>query len=213
MWFGKIEEMSLISHLDLVRLFDRSIRRAALPISFTGGYHPGPKISIANALSLGITSNGEIVDFELTEDMDIEEFRDRLKAQLPANIPIYKVEDVDVKAMNASRIMDKAEYLITVQVDNNPEWQKWIEEINNSESIIWEKFTKSGYKKEINLCARLFSLALESTTDNQAVIRFTGSCRNDGTNLSPDNLVYMLEQVSKVEVQLLNVHRQQLILS
>ena len=48
MWFGKIEEMSLISHLDLVRLFDRSIRRAALPISFTGGYHPGPKISIAN---------------------------------------------------------------------------------------------------------------------------------------------------------------------
>ena len=213
MWFGKLEEMSLISHLDLVRLFDRSIRRASLPISFTGGYHPGPKISIANALSLGITSNGEIVDFELTEDMDIEEFRDRLKAQLPANIPIYKVEDVDVKAMNASRIMDKAEYLITVQVDNDPEWQKWIEEINNSESIIWEKFTKSGHKKEINLCDRLFSLALESTTDNQAVIRFTGSCRNDGTNLSPDNLVYMLEQVSKTEVQLLYVHRQQLILN
>ena len=213
MWFGKLEEMSLISHLDLVRLFDRSIRRASLPISFTGGYHPGPKISIANALSLGITSNGEIVDFELTEDMDIEEFRDRLKAQLPENIPIYKVEDVDVKAMNASRIMDKAEYLITVQVDNDPEWQKWIEEINNSESIIWEKFTKSGHKKEINLCDRLFSLALESATDNQAVIRFTGSCRNDGTNLSPDNLVYMLEQVSKTEVQLLYVHRQQLILN
>ncbi|MEO1670780.1 MAG: TIGR03960 family B12-binding radical SAM protein [Cyanobacteria bacterium J06631_2] len=213
MWFGKLEEMSLISHLDLVRLFDRSIRRAALPISFTGGYHPGPKISIANALSLGITSNGEIVDFELTEDIDIEEFRDRLAAQLPENIPIYKVEEVDIKAMNASRIMDQAEYLITVQVEDNPEWQKWIEEINNSESIIWEKFTKSGNKKEINLCDRLFSLALESATDNQAVIRFTGSCRNDGTNLSPDNLVYMLEQVSKVEVQLLNVHRQQLILS
>ena len=213
MWFGKIGEMSLISHLDLVRLFDRAIRRAALPISFTGGYHPGPKISIANALSLGITSNGEIVDFELTEDMDIEEFRDRLAAQLPENIPIYKVEEVDVKAMNASRIMDKAEYLITVQVDNNPEWQKWIDEINNSESIIWEKFTKSGKKQEINLCDRLFSLTLKSATDNQAVIRFTGSCRNDGTNLSPDNLVYMLEKVSKVEVQLLNVHRQQLILN
>jgi len=213
MWFGKIEEMSLISHLDLVRLFDRSIRRASLPISFTGGYHPGPKISIANALSLGITSNGEIVDFELTEDMDIEEFRTRLAAQLPENIPIYQVEEVDIKAMNASRIMDKAEYLITVQVEDDPAWQKWIEEINNSESIIWEKFTKSGYKKEINLCDRLFSLSLESEDSDRAVIRFTGSCRNDGTNLSPDNLVYMLEQVSKVEVQLLNVHRQQLILN
>ena len=213
MWFGKIDEMSLISHLDLVRLFDRAIRRAALPISFTGGYHPGPKISIANALSLGITSNGEIVDFELTEDMEIEEFRTRLAAQLPENIPIYKVEDVDLKSLNASRIMDKAEYLITVQVADNPNWQQWIDAINNSQEILREKFTKSGKKQVINLCDRLFSISLESEEDNQAVIRFTGSCRNDGTNLSPDNLVYMLEQVAKIEVQLLNVHRQQLILN
>ena len=212
MWFGKVDEMGLISHLDLVRLFDRAIRRAALPISFTGGYHPGPRISIANALSLGITSNGEIVDFELTDDMDVEEFRTRLAAQLPDNIPIYKVEDIDLKSPNASRLMDKAEYLITVVADN-PSWQQWIDEINNTQEILWEKFTKSGKKQVINLCDRLFSLSLESSEDNKAVIRFTGSCRNDGTNLSPDNLVYMLEQVSKVEVQLLNVHRQQLILN
>ena len=215
MWFGKVDEMSLISHLDLVRLFDRAIRRAALPISFTGGYHPGPKISIANALSLGITSNGEIVDFELTEDMEIEEFRTRLAAQLPENIPIYKVEDVDLKSLNASRIMDKAEYLITVQVEENitANWQQWIDAINNSQEILREKFTKSGKKQVINLCDRLFSLSLESNENNKAVIRFTGSCRNDGTNLSPDNLVYMLEQVAKIEVQLLKVHRQQLILN
>ena len=215
MWFGKVGEMGLISHLDLVRLFDRAIRRAALPISFTGGYHPGPKISIANALSLGITSNGEIVDFELTEDMAIEEFRDRLAAQLPDNIPIYKVEEVDIKALNASRVMDKAEYLITVQTENYPKWQQWIDEINNAQEIIWEKFTKSGNKKEINLCDRLFSLELESADrdNNSAVIRFTGSCRNDGTNLSPDNLIYMLEKIANVEFKLLNVHRQQLILN
>lgn len=213
MWFGKIDEMSLISHLDLVRLFDRAIRRAALPISFTGGYHPGPRISIASALSLGITSNGEIVDFELTEDMDIEEFRNRLAAQLPENIPIYKVEDIDLKSSNASRLMDKAEYLITVQVDRDPKWQEWIDEIDNSQEIIWKKFTKSGNKKQINLRDRLFSLSLESEADCQAVIRFIGSCRNDGTNLSPDNLVYMLEQIANTELQLLNVHRQQLILN
>ena len=215
MWFGKIGEMRLISHLDLVRLFDRAIRRASLPISFTGGYHPGPKISIANALSLGITSNGEIVDFELTEDMDIEEFRTRLAAQLPENIPIYQVEEVDLKSLNASRIMDRAEYLITVQVaeDIKAVWNQWLEEINNSKEIIWEKFTKSGNKQEINLRDRLFALDLKSANDNQAVICFTGSCRNDGTNLSPDNLIYMLEQIAQVEFQLLNVHRQQLILN
>ncbi|WP_319420391.1 TIGR03960 family B12-binding radical SAM protein [Pleurocapsa sp. FMAR1] len=215
MWFGKVAEMGLISHLDLVRLFDRAIRRAALPISFTGGYHPGPKISIANALSLGITSNGEIVDFELTEDMDVEEFRTRLEAQLPDNLPIYKVEDIDLKSSNASRLMDKAEYLITVQSEEDIDaaWSQWIDAIKNSQEILWEKFTKSGNKKVVNLCDRLFSLSLESETDNQAVIRFTGSCRNDGTNLSPDNFVYMLEQIAKIEFQLLNVHRQQLILN
>ena len=214
MWFGKRDEMGLISHLDLVRLFDRAIRRAALPISFTGGYHPGPKISIASALSLGITSNGEIVDFELTEEMDEKEFRDRLAVQLPENIPIYKIEEVDLKALNASRVMDRAEYLITVQADN-PQWQSWLEAINNSQEIIWEKFTKSGNKKQINLRDRLFALALESEDkdNNTAVIRFTGSCRNDGTNLSPDNLIYMLEQVADLEFQLLKVHRQQLILN
>ena len=109
--------------------------------------------------------------------------------------------------------MDKAEYLITVAVESNPTWQNWIGEVNHSQEIIWEKFTKSGNKKQINLRDRLVSLVLQSTTDNQAIIQFTGSCRNDGTNLSPDNLVYMLEQVSKVEIQLLNVHRQQLILN
>ncbi len=215
MWFGKVAEMGLISHLDLVRLFDRAIRRAALPISFTGGYHPGPKISIANALSLGITSSGEIVDFELTEDMDVEEFRTRLEAQLPDNLPIYKVEDIDLKSSNASRLMDKAEYLITVQSEEDIDaaWSQWINAIKNSQEILWEKFTKSGNKKVVNLCDRLFSLSLESDKDNQAVIRFTGSCRNDGTNLSPDNFVYMLEQIAKIEFQLLNVHRQQLILN
>ncbi|MDJ0595863.1 MAG: TIGR03960 family B12-binding radical SAM protein [Pleurocapsa sp. MO_226.B13] len=215
MWFGKVDEMGLISHLDLVRLFDRAIRRAALPISFTGGYHPGPRISIANALSLGITSNGEIVDFELTEEMEVEEFRTRLAEQLPENIPIYKVEEIELKSPNASRLMDKAEYLVTVQANiDNPTWQQWIEAIHNSPEIVWEKFTKSGNKKIINLRDRLFSLALSAIANrNTAVLRFTGSCRNDGTNLSPDNFIYMLEKVAGVEFQLLHVHRQQLILS
>jgi radical SAM family uncharacterized protein/radical SAM-linked protein len=221
MWFGKIEEMRLISHLDLVRLFDRAVRRAALPVSFTGGYHPSPRISIANALSLGITSNGEIVDFELTTQVDTEEFRTRLAAQLPENIPIYRVEDVDLKSPNASRLMDQAEYLITIQVigqDNieTATWQQWVDSINNSQEILWSKTTKSGKKQEINLRDRLFSLSLESIPDTApqtVILRFTGSCRNDGTNLSPDNLVYMLEQVANIECQLLQVHRQQLILN
>jgi len=219
-WFGKSAEMALISHLDLVRLFDRVMRRAALPISFTGGFHPGPRISIANALSLGITSSGEIVDFELTENVDIAEFRSKLIAQLPDNIPVYKVEAVDIKSLAATRLLDKAEYLITVQTVINENidaaiWQQWIDATIDSKEILLEKFTKSGKKNLINLRERLSALSLESIQDsapNRAILRFAGSCRNDGTNLSPDDLVYMLEKIANREFQLLNVHRQQLIL-
>ncbi len=97
-WFGKIGEMALVSHLDLVRLFDRVVRRAAIPISFTCVFHPGPRISIANALSLGATSSGEIVDFELTKVIDLERFKQQLTAQLPADLPVYQVEEIPLNA-------------------------------------------------------------------------------------------------------------------
>ncbi|MGV2826854.1 TIGR03960 family B12-binding radical SAM protein [Myxosarcina sp. GI1(2024)] len=215
-WFGKQGDMALVSHLDLVRLFDRAIRRAALPISFTGGYHPGPRISIANALSLGITSSGEIVDFELTEDLELAEFRNRLAAQLPDNIPIYAVEEIGLKVKAATQLLDRAEYLITVETEadnfTQDNWQQWLAAVENSQEIFWEKTTKSGKKQQINLRDRLFTLSLESDRSNSAVLRFIGSCRNDGTNLSPENLAYMLERVTHKEFQILKVHRQKLIL-
>ncbi len=217
-WFGKQGEMALVSHLDLVRLFDRVVRRASLPISFTGGYHPGPRISIANALSLGATSSGEIVDFELTRRMEIEEFRAKLAAQLPADIPVYRVEEIDVKAAAATRLLEKAEYLITVAASESvclSQWQAWIEAVKATEEIYWEKTTKSGKKTQVNLRDRLFGLAVESQNedrDNSVILRYIGSCRNDGTLLQAEQVIYMIEKVAQQELQLLHVHRQQMIL-
>ncbi|AFZ36793.1 Protein of unknown function DUF2344 [Stanieria cyanosphaera PCC 7437] len=217
-WFGKHGSMALVSHLDLVRLFDRAVRRAALPISYTGGFHPGPRISIANALSLGTTSSGEIVDFELTEDLLLEDFRQRLVAQLPSDLPIYQVEEVEIKSPAATGLLEKAEYLITVASEQDcswDDWQKWIETINETKEFWWEKTTKSGKKQQINLRDYLFELKIESENQSQSdsvVLRYVGSCRNDGTKLLPEQLVYMLEQVTKQEFSLLKVHRQRLIL-
>lgn len=217
-WFGKQGNMALLSHLDLVRLFDRAIRRASIPISFTGGYHPGPRISIANALSLGTTSSGEIVDFELTEDMEIEEFRDRLVAQLPSDLPVYNVEEIDIKSPSATRLLARAEYVITVKTANvysEADWQNWIEAVNNAPEINWEKTTKSGKKQIVNLGDRLFALKLKSINNllpSVITLQYIGSCRNDGTKLTPEQVIYMLEKFAPEEIQLLQVHRQQLIL-
>ncbi len=211
--FGKRGEMALISHLDLVRLFDRVVRRANLPVSYTGGFHPKPRISIANALSLGSTSEGEVVDFELTESLELNEFRERLISQLPTDLPVYEVEEVGVKSLAATRLIEKAAYLVTVDsVDISAEnWQNWIDKVMESEEIIWEKTTKSGKKQEVNLRDRVFALSLESHQEDTATLSYIGSCSNDGTLLQPEMLIYMLEQVSQKELSLLHTHRQELI--
>ncbi len=212
-WFGKIGEIALVSHLDLVRLFDRVVRRAAIPISFTGGFHPGPRISIANALSLGATSSGEIVDFELTKVIDLETFKQQLRAQLPADLPVYQVEEIPLNAPAATRLLEKAEYLLTFNSEgiDCQQWQNWLEAIKQATVMEREKTTKSGKKVTINLREQLYELELK-TVDKQAVLCYVGSCRNDGTLLQPDHIVEMLERVSGQEISLLNCHRQRLIL-
>lgn len=223
-WFGKLGDMALVSHLDLVRLYDRAIRRASLPIAYTNGYHPMPRIMIANALSLGATSQGEIVEFELTQAMEVEEFKQRLASQLPSDIPVYQVEEVDLTTRTATQVLERAEYLLTLAADcaSIHQWQEWVEAVKLREVIEWEHTTKSGKKQQVNLRDRLFELEVmepqrhgEHTEEEgvcSAVVRYVGSCRNDGTLLRPEHFVYMLEQVTHQEFQLLHSHRQQLIL-
>ena len=214
-WFGKQGNLALVSHLDLVRLFDRAVRRAALPISFTGGFHPGPRISIANALPLGVTSSGEIVDFELTQWLEVEKFRQQLAAQLPSDLPLYRVEEVELKSLSATRRLDQAEYLIEIEASAETslsQWQTWVEAVKATSEITWEKTTKSG-KQQVNLRDRLFELTIQSNTATSATLRYLGSGRNDGTLLSPDQAVYLLEQVAEQEFALLSAHRQQLLLT
>ncbi|MEM9118586.1 MAG: TIGR03960 family B12-binding radical SAM protein [Cyanobacteria bacterium P01_F01_bin.56] len=233
-WLGKLGELALLGHLDLVRLFDRAVRRAALPIAFTGGYHPGPRISPANALPLGATSSGEIVDFELTQPVDLGEFRTRLMAQLPSDMPIYAVADVSLNAPSATKSLDQAEYVLVLALEQDheaeaiaaPDWSAWIEGILQAETITWEHTTKSGKKKQVNLRDRLFDLTFAEAklsaylpasmqgnkTATQAIIRYRGSCRNDGTLLRPEHMTYMLEQIAGVPLRLLHAHRLQLIL-
>lgn len=220
-WLGKQGEMAFVSHLDLMRLFDRAIRRASLPITFSGGFHPSPRIIPANALPLGTTSSGEIVDFELTEAIAVDLFQEKLAAQLPTDIPIYRVEEVDIKAPAAAQLLEKAEYQVVVAANDCEEetassakqWQVWVEALKAKNEIWLEQTTKSGKVQTINLRDRLFDITLVEADSFQAVLRYVGSCRNDGTLLRPDQVVYMLEQVTQQELNLLKIHRIQLLLA
>lgn len=215
-WFGKTGNMRLVSHLDLVRLFDRVVRRASIPVAFTNGFHPTPRISIANALTLGATSDGEIIDFELRQVLDLDDFTQRLTAQLPTDMPIVKVEEVPVRSTAATALLSEAEYIIDIATEQavTPEtWANWVAQLQQTSEIILEKKTKSGKKKQLNLCELLTAISLEQVVDaTHAKIRYQGSCRNDGTLLQADHILYMLEQITGQSFQLNHTHRVRLIL-
>jgi radical SAM family uncharacterized protein/radical SAM-linked protein len=218
--FGKRGDMALVSHLDLMRLFDRVMRRASLPITFTGGFHPGPRICLASALSLGATSEGEIVDFELTQAIDVATFHAQLVKQLPTDIPIYDVVEIDIKSPSATQSLAAAEYLLTVSTAQSEvqltQWQDWIETITNQEEMLSAHTTKSGKQQLINLRDRLWEIELVSTShresDSTAVLRYLGSCRADGVILRPEQILSMLETVANLEFHLLHIHRKRLVI-
>jgi radical SAM family uncharacterized protein/radical SAM-linked protein len=213
-WYGKLGQMALVSHLDLLRLFDRAVRRAGLPISFSGGYHPGPRIVPANALSLGYTSSGEIMDFELTQTMVLSEFRQALAAQLPPELPIYRVEPIPLDAPAATAALETAEYDLQVlwlppasQPTASPAWEQWVEKVM-AQSHLWvEHTTKSGRIQQVDLRARLRALTCREVSDQAATLHYVGSCRNDGTLLRPQDVIRMLQPCTHGEFQLLHVHR------
>ncbi len=83
--------MRFISHLDLMRLFTRALRRADLPLKMTEGFSPHPKFSIKRALKLGLESDNEEACVAMKEQVSPEEFMDKLQKQLPEGINIKNV--------------------------------------------------------------------------------------------------------------------------
>ena len=90
--FGKKGLMRFVSHLDLMRLFQRAARRAEVPVFITKGFSPHPKISIQPALKLGMESSSLEAVFKLDGWMKPANFKERLQAELPGGIEISEAE-------------------------------------------------------------------------------------------------------------------------
>ncbi len=96
--FRKAGDLRWTSHHDLMRCFERMLRRAALPFHSTQGFNPHPRLVFAQPLPLGLIGGGETVDLELDESLTAAEVRDRLAAVAPPGLEILGVEPVDLRA-------------------------------------------------------------------------------------------------------------------
>ncbi|MBV6395023.1 MAG: hypothetical protein HFACDABA_00594 [Anaerolineales bacterium] len=115
--FSKQGALRYTGHLDLHNLWERAVRRAALPLEYSQGYHPQPKIQFASALPLGFASCAEVMDLWLKEERGLEACRAGLQAALPDGIQILAIEQVDERAPALQTQVVAAEYKITVPAE------------------------------------------------------------------------------------------------
>lgn len=115
--FSKQGALRYTGHLDLHNLWERAARRAALPLAYSQGFHPQPKIQLASALPLGFSSRAEMMDIWLKEDCEISKLRADLQAVLPGGIQILSIEQVDDRAPALQTQVVSAEYEVTIPAE------------------------------------------------------------------------------------------------
>lgn len=95
--FRKAGDLRLVSHHDLLRCFERMLRRAALPYHSTEGYNPKPRLVLALPLPLGIVGHEEVVELELDEELPPEEVGQRLAREAPPGLEILSAQRIEWK--------------------------------------------------------------------------------------------------------------------
>ncbi len=96
--FRKDRDLRLLSHHDLMRTFERMLRRAELPIRRTQGFHPHPRLVFALSLPLGVVGCAEVVELELDDILPLDEIRTRLMQQSPPGLTLLSIRRIDPKA-------------------------------------------------------------------------------------------------------------------
>ncbi len=94
-YFSKTETMRFTGHLDLILTWERTFRRAGLPLAYSEGFSPHPVLNMAAPLPLGFTSIGEIGDFWLSDIVTIDKFRSDLEKSLPPGLLLREIREID----------------------------------------------------------------------------------------------------------------------
>jgi len=142
--FAKQGPLRYTGHLDLHKLWERAARRAELPLAYSQGFHPQPKMNIAAALPLGFSSLCEVMDMKLEHEIQLEGLREKLQQTLPTGIQVLNVESADERAPALQTQVTSAEYQVTLtgSIDES-ELKRKIDSVMESESIIRERRGKT----------------------------------------------------------------------
>jgi radical SAM-linked protein len=147
--FAKKEAMRFTGNLDLHRTLERAMRRAGLPLTYSQGFTPRPKITLASALPLGYTSDYELADFWLDKRLPVEDIRRALEESAPPGLGLIDLVEVDLEEEKLQNAITGATFIVTL-LDPDPELEDKIAGLMKEMEIIKEKFRK-GKKRVYDL--------------------------------------------------------------
>lgn len=136
--FSKNDEMRFTGHLDLHRTWERTFRRAGLPIAYSQGFHPQPRINLAAALPLGFTSECELADVWLESEVPVPQVLESLNAAAPPGLVITHIEPIDQRVPPLQTQVVATEYLVTL-LDPVQDLDSRITSVVDSKSLLRER--------------------------------------------------------------------------
>ncbi|MBQ2863800.1 MAG: DUF2344 domain-containing protein [Clostridia bacterium] len=211
--FSKTENLIYISHLDLVRTMTRAIIRARIPVKYTEGYNPIPKLVFAAPLSVGASSECEYLDIKIDRDMSCVDIYKSLSKQFDSGIEILDVYEPKNKFTDA----EYSSYSIVISdPDISEESYSSLREVFLSDKLVVRKRTKSG-EKEVDILPYIKSF--EISYKDHAILIDALLCVSSANYLNPEyitNVVYESLNISKhnyADTAFCTIHRKQLYLS
>lgn len=165
--FSKQGSVKFIGHLDVMRYFQKAIRRAGIDIKYSQGFNPHQIMSFAAPLGLGLTSNGEYMDIELNSDMDLAQLKDRLNETMAEGIEIRECHLLPDHAKNAMSSVAAADYTLTFREtfrpDNSACFLDGLSDFMKQEQIVILKKTKKG-ERQVDIKPMIYQLSCQEET-------------------------------------------------
>ncbi|WP_026475953.1 TIGR03936 family radical SAM-associated protein [Alkaliphilus transvaalensis] len=218
--FTKTGDLVFISHLDLVRVFERAMRRANIPISYSQGFNPHPIMAFATALGIGVSSEAEYIDIQLDEEIDVNEFISRLNAVLPEGLKLLKSQYVAPKAESLMAILKRSIYIVKVDLETPMEEdavRAQLSDFIKKEEIIEvkekkKKKGKGGFRRdrdknkvqETNIRPLIHELIIFSLNGQEMLLKMNLAAGSVG-NLKPEIVVKHLKELTEIPLNLESV--------
>lgn len=202
--YGRDDRVKYISHLDFMRCFHRTVRRTDLQFIFSQGFNPHPVMTIAQPLSVGVTSESEFMKVGFEDGYKPREIVEILNNAFPPGFKVYSCFKLNAKEIDITQI-DKSRYIVELEHNGKVDVDAFLA---NSELIVPKK-TKSGIK-DSDIRPHIFDIKEISDIDDVLTLDMTISV-GSAYNLKPETVIQAMEKYCPgFEGGFMNIHRKEM---